>query len=343
MAVSLRYDSPPLSGEKWAWVVGHEGRYDVSSLGRVRTYYKSFGRNGRRLVDYPVDFLWPNIGPQGYGRIGIHVGTSSSVSLHSLVLAAFVGPRPNGAEILHGDGDPSNNELVNLRYGTQEENTKDWVRHARDGKTSAKTVEWSLARTRDRRVGMRINLLHSSLERWKPVVGYEGRYDVSELGNMRTYLEANRRVVDKGTELYRIAASPHPIKTGVNNQGYSCASLVACSGRSKKLAVHRLVLSAFVGPRHKGKMARHMNGIRTDARLENLVYGTASENQTDRVRHGTSNQGERCGSAKFCDDEVRLIRAWCASGYSQKSVGEAFHCDSGTTSMIVNHKTWRHI
>jgi len=254
MSVALRYDSPPLPDEKWMWVPGHEGQYDVSDLGRVRTYYKSFGRKGRKVVYYPVDFLWPSVGPQGYYRIGIHVGTSVSVSLHSIIMAAFVGPRPPNTEILHRDGDPSNNELANLRYGTHEENTQDWMRHARDGKPSTKTVEWSLARTRDRRVGMHINLLRSSLEKWKPVVGYEGRYDVSERGHIRSYVEAS------------------------------------CNGQ-----------------------------------------------------RGTSNRGERCGSAKFCDDEVRLMRAWCASGYSQKSVGEAFHCDSGTTSMIVNRKTWRHI
>ena len=65
-------------------------------------------------------------------------------------------------------------------------------------------------------------------------------------------------------------------------------------GRHVYRRLHNLVLLAFVGPRPDGmEEIRHLNGIRTDNRLENLVYGTRSENQLDTVRHGRNQNSNK--------------------------------------------------
>jgi hypothetical protein len=70
--------------------------------------------------------------------------------------------------------------------------------------------------------------------------------------------------------------------------------------------VHTLVLLAFRGPCPPGMMCRHLNGDKTDNRLENLVWGTAAENNADMVRHGRWHGGRR---ARLSQEQINEIRA----------------------------------
>lgn len=104
-------------------------------------------------------------------------------------------------------------------------------------------------------------------EIWKPVVGHEGRYEVSNLGNLR--FAHNLR-----------AKRTHP-----NPSGY-----MMCTLEGKLVTVHKCVLTAFVGPRPTPKhQAAHGNGISIDNRVENLRWATPLENSADKYVHGTGN------------------------------------------------------
>lgn len=100
--------------EEWRPVEGHPG-YEVSDHGRVR--------HGARVLKCSP-------GPNGYRKTRFGRGTPD-LYVHHLVLAAFVGPRPDGAVTRHLDGDELNNALANLVYGTPGENMHDVVRHGR--------------------------------------------------------------------------------------------------------------------------------------------------------------------------------------------------------------------
>lgn len=103
--------------ESWRDVLGYEGRYRVSDMGRV--YSVISGK-----VMKPA--------PSSTGRLAVslrNLGRSRSHTIHSLVLSAFVGPRPDRAVICHKDGNHLNNSLQNLRYGTYSENQYDRVKH----------------------------------------------------------------------------------------------------------------------------------------------------------------------------------------------------------------------
>jgi len=111
-----------MSPEEWRPVVGYEGTYEVSSLGRV----KSLVRPGRRQEMV----LKPGVDGGGYLNVGpCRDGISRTTEVHQIVAAAFLGPRPDGLETRHLDGDQTNNAIGNLAYSTHAENEFDQVRH----------------------------------------------------------------------------------------------------------------------------------------------------------------------------------------------------------------------
>ena len=116
-------------------------------------------------------------------------------------------------------------------------------------------------------------------ERWRPVVGFEDAYEVSDFGAVRglsrtTFDETGRRHFTQGRYLNH----------AVIPKGYHQVALYR-GGQRKFFKVHRLVLEAFVGP-GGSLQARHLNGVPGDNRLENLTWGTASENIFDQIEHG---------------------------------------------------------
>lgn len=114
------------------------------------------------------------------------------------------------------------------------------------------------------------------VERWLPIPGYEGSYEVSDRGRVRSL---DRIVVrSDGRE---IRCKGKVLSQGVHPKGYLGVRLC---GKTKK--VHRLVLEAFVGPCPDGMECCHNNGIPGDNKLTNLRWGTRIENAADVRRHG---------------------------------------------------------
>lgn len=119
-------------------------------------------------------------------------------------------------------------------------------------------------------------------ERWLPIPDYEGRYEVSDQGRVRSLLNTRNRLRSK----------PMMRRSQRNRAGYLVVTLCAdgvCVGRY----VHHLVMHAFVGPRPGGMEIRHLSGDPADSRLANLKYGTSAENTADMMRQGRSNQANK--------------------------------------------------
>ena len=105
--------------EAWRPIPGYEGKYRVSNEGSVESFQR---RSPRRLK--------AQIHPQGYWYVTLWANGKAKVfTVHSLVLMAFVGPRPDGMVVRHLNGDPADNRIVNLVYGTPSENQRDSVHH----------------------------------------------------------------------------------------------------------------------------------------------------------------------------------------------------------------------
>ena len=120
------------------------------------------------------------------------------------------------------------------------------------------------------------------------------------------------------------------------------------SGNQKRQHyVHKLVLEAFVGPRPDGMQCRHLDGNKLNNSLQNLRWGTSSENSSDARCHGTLSRGSRQSQAKLSESAVRDIRLRVKqskpqSGVQGRLAREYGVCDA-IISQIVHWKKWRHV
>lgn len=156
--------------------------------------------------------------------------------------------------------------------------------------------------------------LSDSPEEWRPIVGYESVYEVSNLGRVRR-CDSNKKGRRRPDGILR----PRSVK------GYNAVSL-SLNGFVKQFRVPQLVLTSFVGPVPQNAEARHWNGKKTDDRLSNLVWGTRSDNMGDASRHGTAGTWMKSRS-KFTHEQVSLIRRRRSAGEKLISIANDF----GTT------------
>lgn len=114
------------SSERWFPVPGHEGSYEVSDHGRVRSLDRRVpsGQDRTRIARGRI--LRPAL---THGHPAVALGRERKEYVHTLVLQAFVGPAPEGMECCHGDGVRTNNYLGNLRWDTRLGNNLDAIRH----------------------------------------------------------------------------------------------------------------------------------------------------------------------------------------------------------------------
>lgn len=160
-----------------------------------------------------------------------------------------------------------------------------------------------------------------SMEKWKPVLGYEDLYEVSNLGNVRNLRTGAAKI------------ATYDPKTKRNNL------LLWRSNKCKNVRISTLVLSAFVGPRPEGLECCHNDGDALNNKLENLRWDTHTSNIHDRVLHGTSNRGERCGTAKLTKIQVAAIRA---DTRLQRIIAEEYGVLQSAISRIKSGVRWAH-
>jgi hypothetical protein len=126
---------------------------------------------------------------------------------------------------------------------------------------------------------------------WRPVPGYEGRYEVSDHGQVRN-------------------ATGRVLRQGFTEFGYRTVSLSA-DGSRKTCRVHRLVLTTFDRPPTADEVTRHLDGDPSNNVRSNLCWGTQSENCRDMLSHGTHNTGSatHCSSGhKFTPENTLHIK-----------------------------------
>ena len=173
---------------------------------------------------------------------------------------------------------------------------------------------------------------------WRDVVGFPN-YEVNNRGDVRSKPRLKVRKSRLGKEYTSLIAEKILSRSYI--KGYPVVSVYK-NGQMFQRRNHTLVLEAFVGPCPEGMEARHLNGNRDDARLENLSWGTQLENTADRKLHGRNLTGTKNPSAKMDEARVRELRNM-AYIFKQTELAGMFGIDQTTVSLIINGKIWRHV
>ena len=174
------------------------------------------------------------------------------------------------------------------------------------------------------------------MECWRSVVGYEGHYEVSDRGRVRSVPKCisnsrggtNRLI--KG-RIKRFSDDGRYLHLGLSKYG-----------QSKTLRVHRMVLLAFLGPCPDGCEARHLDGDYKNNSFENLVWDTHINNNQDRIIHGTHNHGSRNGQSKLSEQDVVIMRDLHGM-FSIKQFARALGVSPQVIGKAINGVTWKHV
>lgn len=168
-------------------------------------------------------------------------------------------------------------------------------------------------------------------EIWRPVVGYEGHYEVSDLGRVRS---VDRELVSHfGRRLYRRTYKGHILTPSLVAGRRWIVALSRPPARPHSYSVHLLVLLAFVGPRPAGCYGCRLDGDVNNNRLTNLTWRPEK----------SMPKGERHHAAKLTEQQVQSIRRQWALGEQPKELAQRFGVTPATIYWIASGKTWAHV
>jgi hypothetical protein len=160
------------------------------------------------------------------------------------------------------------------------------------------------------------------MEQWRDVLGFENIYQVSNFGNVRSIKSGLEKKITRPTK-----GDTRPF---VN---------LHKDGKQKIMRIHKLVLEAFVSKCPEGLECCHNDGNSQNNHISNLRWDTHTSNIHDRIKHGTSNRGERCGTAKLTLQQVRAIRQ---DNRLQKIIAAEHGVRENTISRIKSGGIWKH-
>ena len=170
-------------------------------------------------------------------------------------------------------------------------------------------------------------------EIWRDVVGYEGLYEVSNMGRIKSL----PRKVNIGNSKNRLTTE----KNLKPEKSYGYLRLVLNNNNIQKhYLIHRLVAQAFIpNPENKSDI-NHIDSNRSNNIISNLEWVTRKENMEHCIKMGRNNRGEKQGSSVLKEKDIIKIRK---SKLSIKTLADKFNVSKGNIYHILKKETWKHI
>lgn len=178
-------------------------------------------------------------------------------------------------------------------------------------------------------LSVEVSLFGAAMEEWRDIPGYEGLYQVSDAGNVRSVDRVVRYPEGKSDRRFR----GKRIKAVLGSNGYLFVNL-SRNSRIKRVGIHRLVAMAFI-PKPTGNVeVNHKNGDPTDNRAQNLEWVTRSENIAHSYRvlgRKPAWKGRKMHNRKLTDEQARRIKH---DKRSCSILAEEYGCDASTICNI---------
>jgi len=173
--------------------------------------------------------------------------------------------------------------------------------------------------------------MENQIEVWKDVVGYEGVYQVSNFGRVKSLSRIRVNGRSKCLTKDKVLKNAKPNCSRKYEQ-------VDLLGENK--LIHRLVAIAFIPNPFNLPQVNHKDGIKINNYPSNLEWCTVSENAIHASKNKLSSTGEKHWNSKLTEKEIVEIRL---SNLSQKELGEIYNVLQSTISQIKLNRTWKYI
>lgn len=164
--------------------------------------------------------------------------------------------------------------------------------------------------------------------RWKEIPGYDGRYRVSDTGQIASNALGKWAI----------------IRQSADGVGYRKVTL-KLRRKATTRRVHRFVAEAFLPNPEKHPTVNHKNGDKADNRVDNLEWATQKTNNDHALAKGLNvkARGERIGTAKLTASKVLEIRRKLAEGQPQRALAAEYGVYHATIGWIATRRSWKHI
>ena len=181
-------------------------------------------------------------------------------------------------------------------------------------------------------------------EIWKDVVGFEGLYQVSNLGRVKSLdrvlsIKTSNQVVSFSCLRTKKGKVLKPVNRG---RGYLCVSL-SDRDRCRLVNIHLIVAEAFLEKPRPDKVINHKDGNKANNTLENLEWVSTSENHLHAVNFLGQLRGDTHGMSKLTEDQAKQIKSLRKLGYSAKILSEMFNIGESQVKRISSGKSWKYL
>lgn len=254
--------------EEWKWIPGFEGQYKASTYGRIKSFKKS------------TDGLIMTGTSTKDGRIRVNLNGKKYL-VHRLVLLTF---KPQGQKtsdniVLHIDGNPANNHLNNLKWGTYKENAQDLIAVNRNLQTQLLSKE--------RREQEQYRIIPN--ERWADIPNYEGEYQISDYGRVKSF--KNKK--------------PHIMSLVLQTTSDYYTVGLCKKGKKVKFSIDRLVAQAFVANPNNYTEVNHIDEDTLNNYYKNLEWCSHSQN----VQHSIYRQSIPVIQCDLQGNEIAVFKS----------------------------------
>lgn len=178
-------------------------------------------------------------------------------------------------------------------------------------------------------------------EKWIAVPDYEEYYEISNIGRVRSLDRTKLNSIGSLRVTKGILLKPTKASTGYYTVMFSVG------GKTKRILVHRIVATAFIPNPENKPQVNHINGIKTDNRLENLEWCTRKENIAHADINGLMNRatGESVGISKLTKNNVLAIRRlYSIKGFTDMDlITKKYNVSKSTVNNVISRKTWKHV
>ena len=172
-------------------------------------------------------------------------------------------------------------------------------------------------------------------EIWKSVIGYEGFYEVSNLGNVKSLPRRMWNGRNYFTSKERILKPGFAGCKARDRKRQRLMVILSKDGKKENCLVHHLVARAFIGERPEGMVICHNDGNHLNNNKDNLRYDTQQQNIMDMYRHGGN-----YGKGRLNKDEVLEVRRLYKNGESIDDITKLFHVNKRAIIKIINNTTY---